>query len=203
MDKSCLRSNCGNGNLVLSDPHEVLRATAMKSNRSVMHETVSGGMDALVAQSFRDNDAEALLIALITIGDALRLEAILPGGLVKRFQAEVPVAQFEAVLESLTASIDAWSIPRTIDQDDDSPSLVWALRSRDEVESVRVAVRRILCPLGILIDRSLAAKRLTEALAVHDLTCGGKLSRSEAERMLGDRSELLDQEGSWLDQFWA
>ncbi len=148
-------------------------------------------------------DPGALLVVLAAIGDALRLGAPLSVELSQNVKRDLTMDHVLAAVEALTASVDAWSLPATVGEGDVDPAVPWALRGRDEVESVLVAARRVLLPRGRLVDTTEQAERLRTAVGRHDLSCSRTLTRARAEALLGDRRELIDAR-SWLDDVaWA
>lgn len=167
-----------------------------------MHELTAGGLEGLADQPFGTMDTQALIVAMTALGDAVRLGMPVPSALLQRVTRELTQAQIEGVFTSLKEEVVGWALPRKLGDDDD-PMLEWAIGRRDEIESVLIGARRIFMPRGVFIDASAQAQSLAVAITQRDLTCGGSLFRSDAERLLGQRLELV-AERSWLDKLnWA
>jgi hypothetical protein len=168
-----------------------------------MHERTEGALEGLTGLSLADLDASSLVVVLTVVGDALRLDIPLPAEVSKRLRDSLSEASVLDALGALTASVRTWSLPTMPQAEGDDPDVEWALRRRDEVESVLLAARRILLPRNVLVDRLEAAGRLAEALRGHDLSCGRQIARVDAERMLGERIVIVGAR-SWLDEVpWA
>lgn len=175
----------------------------METESTAMHELTLGALDGLEGQAFADMDAHALALSMAVIGDAVRLGLHLPLALSQRAGREIGQTQAEAAFEALSAEVRSWALPRRVSDEEDDPTLEWVLGRRDEIESVVTAARRIFLPRGVLIDSSSKLQALFAAMSEKDLTCGGQLRRSDAERLLGARAEMLG-DSSWLEELsWA
>jgi hypothetical protein len=174
----------------------------METKATAMHELTLGALEGLEGQAFSDMDAQALALSLTVIGDAVRL-GLLPPSISQRAGREITQTQVEAVFVELASEVASWALPRRVSETEDDPTLEWTLGRRDEIESVITGARRVFLPRGVLIDRSKSLQSLFAALKLKDLTCGGQLRRSDAERLLGARCELLGDD-SWLEDLeWA
>lgn len=175
----------------------------METEPTAMHELILGGLEGLEDQAFSDMDAEALSLSLTVIGDAVRLGMHLPLVLSQRVSREVSQTQAEAAFDKIANEVGRWALPRRLREEEDDPTLAWTLGRRDEIESVITAARRIFLPRGVIIDRTAGLQALFASLRQKDLTCGGQLRRSDAERLLGARAELHG-DVSWLEGLpWA
>lgn len=176
----------------------------MDPKQTPMHELTAGALDGLRGVAFDDLDVDGLVVVLTVLGDAVRLGMVVPRELSQAVAAKLGEARIRMALGRFAASVAGWALPAEPGQDEDDPSLEWALRRRDEAESVITAARRYLLPRGILIDGTEEASRLESEIAKHDLSCAGRVARSDAERMLGHRVALIG-EHSWLDEIrtWA
>ena len=175
----------------------------METESTAMHALTQGALEGLEGQTFSTMDPQALALSLTVIGDGVRLGVHLPLALSQRASREITQTQIEAAFDELTAEVGGWTLPRRVSEEEDDPTLEWTLGRRDEIESVITAARRIFLPRGVLIDRSTNLQALFAALTLKDLTCGGQLRRSDAERLLGARCELLGDD-SWLEGLaWA
>jgi hypothetical protein len=166
---------------------------------SRIRERTEGALAGIEGLDLASLDPGSLVIVLTAVGDAMRLGIPLPSRLSHALRDVVSEAQVLAALDALTESVGQWSLPMTPSPEESDPGLEWALRRRDEVESVLLAARRTLLPRGRLVDESEQAARLGAAIEAHDLSCGGQVSRTEAELYLGERLELVD-DPSWLDE---
>lgn len=165
---------------------------------TAMHRQTRAALEGVASADLGTIDSTALVLVLTVVGDAVRLGLQLPAALTSSMKHQLAEAHVLAALATTADSVEAWSLPTLLDEDDD-PGLEWALRRRDEVESIRTAARRAMLPRGVFIDASPEAKRVESALRGKDLTCGSQVKRSDAERMLGDRLAFVD-ERSWFEQ---
>ncbi len=171
--------------------------------RSPLRERTAGALDGIAGLELETLEPGAVVVVLSAVGDALRLDMPLGPALPGELQRRLSEAQILRAVDALAESVDRWSLPEAFSPEASDSGLEWALRRRDEVVSVLTAARRVLLPRGILVDGSANAERLARAVAAHDLSCGGTLTRAEAERLLGERGELAIG-GSWLEYVaWA
>ncbi len=166
-------------------------------NNSPFHAHVRAALDGLGGLALDDLDPGALLVVLTVVGDALRLGLGVPGPVLRAVEA-VPEGALRAAFGALAKEVATWSLPVEPGPDQESPMHAWAVRRRDEAESVIVAARRILVPKGILPADLEEVRTAAAALAGLDFTCGGRYDRADVERVLEERV-VLTTPGSWLE----
>ncbi|WP_437986627.1 hypothetical protein [Sorangium sp. So ce117] len=144
-----------------------------------------------------DLEPAALLVALTVVGDAIRLGVEVPSPVMRAAEA-LPNDAFCAAFLALYEETATWALPVEPDTTGDLPDFAWAVRRRDEAESVIVATRRVLVPRGTLLDELEEVRAFDAFLRLSDFTCGGRLGRKDAERALGERV-ILATPGSWVE----
>jgi hypothetical protein len=165
---------------------------------SPFHAQVDAALDGLRGIALGDLEPGALLLALRVLGDALRLGVDVPTPALRAAEA-LPDAAFRAAFRALVEETATWTLPVEPGPDEDYPTYDWAIRRRDEAESVVVAARRILVPRGTLLDELEEARAFDATIMLRDFTCGGRRWRADAERALGERVALATP-GSWVEE---
>ncbi len=99
-----------------------------------------------------------------------------------------------AALRELCAETATWSLP--IHPIEDPEGYAWALRRRDEAESVLVGARRAAIPRGTLVDAFEEVRAYRALVGAMDFTCGGRVGGRKVRRSLGERGVLVKR-GSW------
>lgn len=163
-----------------------------------LQERTYGALEGATTLELAELDPSALLVVMTAVGDALRLGIEIPAELRRKLDRSVSEAHILRAIDALTESVGRWSLPQHPLAAEPDHGLEWAVRRRDESESVIVAARRMLLPRGILVDASDNAHALEAAISKHEFGCGGRVSREAAEEMLGERNVLLDGR-TWLD----
>ena len=151
-------------------------------------------LDAIDGLPLAELAPTVLLIPLQLVGDAVRLGIETPGPVMRAFEA-LPEDAVRTALRALCEEVATWGLPS--DPVADADGYAWALRRRDEAESVIVGARRAMIARQVLADSFEEVRRLRALLEVMDFTCGGKAGRREARRALGER-DLLVKRGSWV-----
>lgn len=165
---------------------------------SPFHAHVGAALDGLRGIALADLEPGALVLALRVLGDALRLGVDVPTPALRAAEG-LPDAAFRAAFRALVEETATWTLPVEPGPDEDDPTYHWAIRRRDEAESVVVAARRILVPRGTLLDELEEARAFDGVVASRDFTCGGRRGRADAERALRERI-VLATPGSWVEQ---
>lgn len=166
--------------------------------KTPLQERTDGALEGATVLELAELDSPTLLVVMTAVGDALRLGTEIPAELRRKLDRSVSEAQILLAIEALTESVGHWSLPQHAVAAEPDHGLEWALRRRDESESVLVAARRMLLPRGILVDASNNARALEAAIAKHEFGCGGSVSRADAEALLGERVVLIAGR-TWLD----
>lgn len=137
--------------------------------------------------------AEAGFMLMVAAGDTLRRGGN-PGPYIEKAQELASEAEVRRFIAEVL--IPSWDLPLNpinackARDSGDTIAIEWVMRRRDEVHSVTSLIGD---PDGIV----------AAALAQKDLSCGGKVTRSTAEIVLGHRIELLDS-ATWLETVaWA
>lgn len=166
-------------------------------------ERTAGSLEGLELARLDELPGEQLAVSLAAVGDAIRLELNVPGGLRTQLRA-LPLDRVLGAIRAVAVLPGAWSLPAHVPSTmDEDPGLAWALRQRDEIESVLVAARASLSPRGVWVDQSEEAIGLRQQLARVDLSCGGQVTRSLADALLGERLQVAG-EAAWLEAVaWA
>ncbi len=164
---------------------------------SPFHRRLQAALDGLRGLALADLEPAALLVALTVLGDAIRLGMEVPSPILRVAEALSDDA-FRSAFRALHEETATWTLPIEPDNTGDLADYAWAVRRRDEAESVLVAARRVLVPRGTLPDELEEIRAFDAVLTLCDFTCGGKLGRGEAERALGERM-IFARPGSWLD----
>ncbi|WP_433935299.1 hypothetical protein AB3662_11370 [Sorangium cellulosum] len=164
---------------------------------SPFHRQLLAALDGLRGLALADLEPAALLVALTVVGDALRLGVEVPGPVMRAAEA-LPNDAFRAAFLALYEETATWALPVEPDTTGDLPDFAWAVRRRDEAESVIVAARRVLVPRGMLLEELEEVRAFDAFLMLSDFTCGRRLGRTDAERAMGERV-LLARPGSWVE----
>jgi hypothetical protein len=125
-------------------------------------------------------------------GDALRLGIAPPMALRAQLHA-LPFETLRAIADNARHDLEA--PPTRVGEDD--PAFAFALRQRDEIESVRIGLHRIALSRGLATDEIDAVAALGDALERYDLALAAVIDRGRAELVLGERMQLQPGEG-WL-----
>jgi hypothetical protein len=158
---------------------------------------VAAALDGLREVPLAKLQPAALLIALAVIGDALRARTSIPTPVLRAAEA-LPEDAFRAAFGALRREIASWSLASApIEQDD--PAYDWAVRQRDQAESVLMTARRFLTPRGVLVNDLAEGRALLETLDGLDFKCGRTRSYADALEALGDRRPLAAH-GFWLKE---
>jgi hypothetical protein len=164
---------------------------------SPFHRRLLGGLSGLDGLPLANLEPGALLLALAVIGDAIRLGLEVPSP-VRRAAEVLSDDALRAAFRALIDETKTWLLPVEPDRADDLVDYAWAVRRRDEAESVLTAARRILVPRGTLPDELEEFRAFDAVLLLLDFTCGGRLGRVDAERALGERV-IFATPGSWVE----
>lgn len=142
--------------------------------------------------------AALLPIPLARVGDALRLRLAVPGP-VGRWADGLSQQDLQGALGSLIDEASSWRLPGGESPSaEGDPILAFALRRRDETESVRHAVRRICLPKGLDPYELTEFAALDSVLALLDVNMSAILSRADVVRLLGTRAAM---QPTWADGF--
>lgn len=161
------------------------------------HRQLRAALDGLRELALADLEPAALLVALTIVGDAIRLGVEVPHPVMRAAEALTDDALRDA-FRALCDETATWSLPVEPDPTGDLSVYAWAVRRRDEAESVIVAARRVLVPRGTLPDELEEVRAFDAVLMLRDFTCGQRLRRTDAERALGERV-ILATPGSWVE----
>jgi hypothetical protein len=164
---------------------------------SPLHSQLQASLDGLRGLPLGVLDPGALVVALVVLGDAVRLGVDVPRPVLRAAEA-LPTDAFRRAFATLLEESRAWSLPSEPALNEEEPGYEWAIRQRDEAESAIVAARRILTPRGVLLDELEEARAFDTVVRLLDFTCGGRRSRDDAERALGERVVLATR-GSWVE----
>lgn len=137
---------------------------------------------------------EALLLALSTYGDALRLGMPIVGPFLPAVRA-LPVETLRAALGALSAEVETWGWMVALEPE--APEFAWALRCRDHAESAMLAIRTVLGRRGEVTALAGALDSFEDRMAGLDFTQGGTVSPAEMVRLLGERAVLVTG-ASWV-----
>lgn len=165
---------------------------------SPFHRQLHAALDGLHGLALADLEPPALLAALTVVGDAMRLGVEVPSPVMHAAEA-LPDGAFRAAFLALRAETATWSLPEKTDPAGALHDYAWAVRRRDEAESIVVAARHVLAPRGTLPDQLEEVRAFDGVLAKLDFTCGGALGRTDVERALGERA-VLATAGSWVGE---
>jgi hypothetical protein len=157
-----------------------------------LREKTAACLDTLASMPIGALDSDGLCVLLQVVGDAIRLGVPIPSAAHARFD-DVDTHRILYALTDAAQEPPSWTLPR--DLSDSDPHLDWALRRRDELESVIVGARRALIPRGVLPDSMPQYNALRISLASIEWALKlSHLSYAATLRMLGERREL----GEWL-----
>lgn len=152
--------------------------------------TIAAALEGLASIATTNaHDAAFTLVALTTLGDALRAQVPQPREL-KRWLRSCREDALSHAVNTLRSERETWTLPASHSED---PMLPFVLRRRDEVESARAALewRAIGCAPGAELKTALAA--LDRALTDFDEALAAVFSLAEVEQMLGARVALDDR----------
>ena len=127
---------------------------------------------------FHAHVCAALVAVLTIIGDAMRLGLDVPSPIVGAAE-ELNDETFRRAFLALREETATWSLPVDAGPGDDLSQYAWAVRRRDEAESVVVATRRVLAPRGTLPNELEEVRAFDAFLVLSDFTCGGRLGRAD------------------------
>jgi hypothetical protein len=165
-----------------------LRDTAVRDTEAAL----SG-----VANALSSGRSELLLTPLARVGDALRLGLEVPVAVRRWFDA-VPRDDLRAALLALVEETADWNLPTESVGDDADPLFTSVLRRRDEAESIRAAVRRILLPKNDAPEDIDEFNALSTVLLTIDETLRRLATRSRIVELLGTRAAM---QPTWADDF--
>jgi hypothetical protein len=158
---------------------------------SVLHVETKAALRDLQANLPRGAVDPALLATpLARIGDALRLGLKVPAP-VMQWALGLKLGDLAGALGAVRGEVRTWSLPEPGAVVEDDPTLAFAVRRRDEAESVQIGVLRLCLPKGIVPGALEGFAALRAALADFDARLHVVVSRSRVEELLGARAALL------------
>jgi hypothetical protein len=158
---------------------------------TTLEVTLRAVLDALAHSTEPLAPTEATLVVQ-QYGDALRLGVALPMALRRRLHA-LSLETLRQISED--SQRDLGDPPAWVGDDD--PGFAFALRQRDEIESVRVGLQRIALAHGLATNELDAIASLGDALERYDVGLAAVIDRGRAELTLGERMQLQAGDG-WL-----
>lgn len=167
----------------------------MSTTRITPTDRLRAVIDELASNQLELNAPGASLIVQL-YGDALRAGITVPKAFRKQLHA-VDLAAVRAIAEE--AERDVESPPVVVDISDD-PAAELTLRTRDQLQSVLVGLRRMALAHGLASDEFDPIYALAQALDRFDAGASKTLSRNLVERLLADRMVFQGDDG-WLDRY--
>jgi hypothetical protein len=152
---------------------------------------IATALGRIVEYGFDPFDASLGALAMITIGDALRLKIPIPRAVI-----EATAGLTEAQLSAIARSARELAIEtRRPGGDDDL--VEEAVVCRDRLVSFAAGLRRVALGRGLLVAEVDEYADLLAAIDALHAMLVASVSREAADRALGDRRSLLDRGGDW------